>query len=41
MTVQDVAIFDTEYDVMSFRDASYQGSENANLRQVGSTAYVT
>ncbi|KAF8603003.1 sodium-potassium ATPase [Ceratobasidium sp. AG-I] len=40
MAVQDVAIFDTEYEVMDFRDASYQGSGNANLRQMGSVAAV-
>ncbi|QRW20818.1 sodium/potassium-transporting ATPase subunit alpha [Rhizoctonia solani] len=42
MTVQDVAIFDTEYSVLGFRDASNEGQGNNNLRQMSAVApYAT
>ncbi|CEL53522.1 sodium/potassium-transporting ATPase subunit alpha [Rhizoctonia solani AG-1 IB] len=40
MTVQDVAIFDTEYSVMEFRDASNGGQGNSNLKQMGAVASI-
>ncbi|KAF8714477.1 cation transport ATPase (P-type) family, partial [Rhizoctonia solani] len=40
MTVQDVAIFDTEYSVLEFRDASNEGQGNNNLRQMSAVAAI-
>ncbi|GAB1521256.1 hypothetical protein RhiTH_004348 [Rhizoctonia solani] len=40
MTVQDVAIFDTEYSVLGFRDASNEGQGNNNLRQMSAVAAI-
>ncbi|KAG9123731.1 hypothetical protein FRC07_014132, partial [Ceratobasidium sp. 392] len=40
MAVQNVAVFDTEYGVMEFRDAANQGSGNDNLHQMGAIAAV-
>ncbi|KAH7338220.1 sodium-potassium ATPase [Rhizoctonia solani] len=40
MAVQDVAIFDTEYTVMEFRDAANKGEGNHNLHQMGAVAAV-
>ncbi|KAG8735312.1 hypothetical protein FRC10_010750 [Ceratobasidium sp. 414] len=40
MAVQNVAIFDTEYGVMEFRDAANKGSGNENLHQMGAIAAV-
>ncbi|KAG9084052.1 hypothetical protein FRC06_004254, partial [Ceratobasidium sp. 370] len=40
MTVQNVAIFDTEYGVMEFRDAANKGNGNDNLHQMGAIAAI-
>ncbi|KAG8710589.1 hypothetical protein FRC08_016968 [Ceratobasidium sp. 394] len=40
MAVQNVAIFDTEYGVMEFRDAANKGNGNGNLHQMGAIAAV-
>ncbi|QRW07373.1 sodium/potassium-transporting ATPase subunit alpha [Ceratobasidium sp. AG-Ba] len=40
MTVQDVAVFDTEFGVMEFRDAANKGNGNDNFHQMGAIAAV-
>ncbi|CAE7108182.1 unnamed protein product [Rhizoctonia solani] len=40
MTVQDVAIFDTEYTVMEFHEATNKGQGNKNLQQMGAVAAI-
>ncbi|CUA71243.1 sodium/potassium-transporting ATPase subunit alpha [Rhizoctonia solani] len=40
MSVQDVAIFDSEYTVMEFHDAANEGEGNKNLKQMGAVAAI-
>ncbi|EUC60331.1 sodium/potassium-transporting ATPase subunit alpha [Rhizoctonia solani AG-3 Rhs1AP] len=40
MSVQDVAVFDTEYTVMDFHDAANKGNGNINLQQMGAVAAI-